>query len=80
MGGCYGAATAFPAALGIASVSYAAAPMRILILGGDGYLGWPTALRFSARGHDVSVLDDFSRRRWHEEAGTASLSPIGDLD
>jgi UDP-sulfoquinovose synthase len=54
--------------------------MRILILGGDGYLGWPTALRFSARGHDVTVLDDFSRRRWHEEAGTASLTPIGDLD
>jgi UDP-sulfoquinovose synthase len=54
--------------------------MRILILGGDGYLGWPTALMFSARGHDVTVLDDFSRRRWHEEAGTASLTPIGDLD
>jgi UDP-sulfoquinovose synthase len=54
--------------------------MRILILGGDGYLGWPTALRFSARGHDVTVLDDFSRRRWHEEAGTASLTPIGGLD
>ena len=29
--------------------------MRILILGGDGYLGWPTAMRFSARGHDVHV-------------------------
>jgi len=54
--------------------------MRILILGGDGYLGWPTALRFSARGHDVSVVDNFSRRRWHTEHGTASLTPIGDLD
>ena len=54
--------------------------MRILILGGDGYLGWPTALRFAAQGHDVSVVDDFSRRRWHEEAGTASLTPIADLD
>jgi UDP-sulfoquinovose synthase len=54
--------------------------MRILILGGDGYLGWPTALRFSARGHEVSVLDDFSRRRWHREAGTDSLTPIADLD
>ncbi|HEY2334772.1 MAG TPA: NAD-dependent epimerase/dehydratase family protein [Solirubrobacterales bacterium] len=54
--------------------------MRVLILGGDGYLGWPTALRFSARGHEVSVVDDFSRRRWHEEAGTASLTPIGSLD
>jgi UDP-sulfoquinovose synthase len=54
--------------------------MRILILGGDGYLGWPTALRFSARGHEVSVVDNFSRRRWHTEHGTASLTPIGDLD
>jgi UDP-sulfoquinovose synthase len=54
--------------------------MRILILGGDGYLGWPTALRFSARGHEVSVVDNFSRRRWHEEAGTGSLTPITDLE
>jgi UDP-sulfoquinovose synthase len=54
--------------------------MRILILGGDGYLGWPTALRFSARGHEVSVLDNFNRRRWHDEHGTGSLTPIADLD
>jgi UDP-sulfoquinovose synthase len=54
--------------------------MRVLILGGDGYLGWPTALRFSARGHEVAVVDDFSRRRWHDEAGTGSLTPIGGLD
>jgi UDP-sulfoquinovose synthase len=54
--------------------------MRVLILGGDGYLGWPTALRFSARGHEVAVVDNFSRRRWHEEHGTASLTPIRDLD
>ncbi|MGN6558589.1 MAG: NAD-dependent epimerase/dehydratase family protein [Solirubrobacterales bacterium] len=49
-------------------------------MGGDGYLGWPTALRFSARGHEVSVVDNFSRRRWHTEHGTASLTPIRDLD
>ncbi|HWW66911.1 MAG TPA: NAD-dependent epimerase/dehydratase family protein [Solirubrobacterales bacterium] len=54
--------------------------MRVLILGGDGYLGWPTALRFSARGHEVAVVDDFSRRRWHGEQGTASLTPIRGLD
>ncbi len=54
--------------------------MRILILGGDGYLGWPTALRFAAQGHDVSLVDDFSRRRWHREAGTGSLTPIADLE
>ena len=54
--------------------------MRILILGGDGYLGWPTAMRFSGKGNDVAVVDDFSRRRWHEEAGTDSLTPIASLD
>jgi UDP-sulfoquinovose synthase len=54
--------------------------MRVLILGGDGYLGWPTALRFSARGHDVTVVDNFARRRWVAGAGSDSLTPIADLD
>ena len=54
--------------------------MRILILGGDGYLGWPTAMRFSARGHDVSIADNFSRRRWHVQNSTDSLTPITSLD
>jgi UDP-sulfoquinovose synthase len=53
--------------------------MRILILGGDGYLGWPTALRFSASGHEVSLVDNFARRRWHEEHGSGSLTPIASL-
>jgi UDP-sulfoquinovose synthase len=52
--------------------------MRILILGGDGYLGWPTAMHFSARGHDVHVVDDYLRRRVHQEAGTDSLTPIAE--
>jgi UDP-sulfoquinovose synthase len=50
--------------------------MRVLILGGDGYLGWPTAMRFSASGHEVTVVDNFSRRAWHEKHGTDSLTPI----
>ena len=54
--------------------------MRVLILGGDGYLGWPTALRFSARGHEVAVVDNFSRRRWVGEGGSDSLTPILDLE
>jgi UDP-sulfoquinovose synthase len=54
--------------------------MRILILGGDGYLGWPTALRFSAAGHEVAVVDNFNRRRWHSEHGSASLTPIRPLE
>ncbi len=55
-------------------------PMRVLILGGDGYLGWPTALRFSAGGHEVAVVDNFSRRRWHDEHGSDSLTPILPLE
>jgi UDP-sulfoquinovose synthase len=54
--------------------------MRVLILGGDGYLGWPTAMRFSGKGHDVAVVDNFARRRWVEEAGSHSLTPIRSLD
>jgi UDP-sulfoquinovose synthase len=53
--------------------------VRVLILGGDGYLGWPTALRFSARGHDVAVVDNFLRRRCHLVQGTDSLTPIRHL-
>jgi UDP-sulfoquinovose synthase len=54
--------------------------MRVLILGGDGYLGWPTALRFSDRGHEVGVVDNFSRRRWHLEQSTESLTPVLTLE
>jgi len=36
--------------------------MRVLILGGDGYLGWPTAMHFAARGHTVHVVDNYLRR------------------
>lgn len=37
--------------------------MRVLILGGDGYLGWPTAMHLSAHGHEVFVVDNYLRRR-----------------
>src|SRR5215218_3247052 len=62
------------------ALRYPAASMRVLILGGDGYLGWPTALRFSAGGHEVSVVDNFVRRRWVEGVRSDSLTPILDLD
>lgn len=54
--------------------------MRVLILGGDGYLGWPTAMRFSERGEAVGIVDNFARRRWVEEAGSCSLTPIASLE
>jgi UDP-sulfoquinovose synthase len=53
--------------------------MRILILGGDGYLGWPTALHLSQRGHDIAVLDNFARRAWDHELSAESLTPIRSL-
>ncbi|MFZ4584516.1 MAG: NAD-dependent epimerase/dehydratase family protein [Acidimicrobiia bacterium] len=53
--------------------------MRVLILGGDGYLGWPTAMYFSKRGHEVAVIDDFTRRHCHLEQGSDSLTPVSTL-
>ena len=53
--------------------------MRILVLGGDGYLGWPTALHLSRRGHDVGVVDNFVRRQYDHEMGVDSLVPIRQL-
>jgi UDP-sulfoquinovose synthase len=53
--------------------------MRILVLGGDGYLGWPTALHLSAVGHDVGVADNFARRSYDFEIGVDSLTPIETL-
>jgi UDP-sulfoquinovose synthase len=50
--------------------------MKILVLGGDGYLGWPTALHLSAAGHDVAVADNFARRGYDFEMGVDSLVPI----
>jgi UDP-sulfoquinovose synthase len=50
--------------------------MKILILGGDGFCGWPTALHLSAQGHAITIVDNLSRRRIDEELGTQSLTPI----
>jgi UDP-sulfoquinovose synthase len=54
--------------------------MKILIAGGDGFCGWPTALHFSERGHEVAILDSLIRRKWDEELGTQSLTPIFSLE
>ncbi len=53
--------------------------MKILVLGADGYLGWPTALHLSARGHTVGVVDNFARRSYDHELGASSLVPIATL-
>lgn len=50
--------------------------MKIIVLGGDGFCGWPTSLHLSARGHDVTIVDNLSRRRIDGELGVQSLTPI----
>ena len=54
--------------------------MRILILGGDGYLGWPTAMNLSARGHEVAVVDNYLRRRLCREVKVKPLFDVRQLD
>jgi len=53
--------------------------MRIIILGGDGYLGWPTAMHFAARNHDVAVVDNYLRRRLARETCSEPLLATADL-
>jgi UDP-sulfoquinovose synthase len=53
--------------------------MKILILGGDGYLGWPTAMYFASRGHDVAIVDNLSKRLWEAKIGVAPLHHIPTL-
>ncbi len=53
--------------------------MRVLVLGGDGYLGWPTALHLSQAGYEVGVADNFARRGYDLEMGVDSLAPIVSL-
>lgn len=54
--------------------------MRVLVLGGDGYLGWPTALHLSRHGHQVGIVDNFARRGYDFELGLSSLVPIAGLE
>ena len=53
--------------------------MRVLILGGDGFCGWPTALHLSARGCEIGIVDNLSRRDIDAELGVQSLTPIEPL-
>jgi len=50
--------------------------MRIFVLGGDGFCGWPTSLALSSAGHDVTIIDNLSRRNIDIELGCNSLTPI----
>jgi UDP-sulfoquinovose synthase len=50
--------------------------VKVLVLGGDGFCGWPTALHLSASGHDVRIVDNFARRKADVELEVSSLTPI----
>lgn len=54
--------------------------MNVLILGGDGYLGWPTAMAFAAKGHDVHVIDNYLRRRIAMDTQSEALIPNPNLN
>ncbi len=54
--------------------------MRILILGGDGYLGWPTAMHLTSREHEVAVVDNYLRRRLCREENVESLFEVPNLE
>ncbi|MDR5657361.1 NAD-dependent epimerase/dehydratase family protein [Halodesulfurarchaeum sp. HSR-GB] len=54
--------------------------MTILLTGGDGYLGWPTALRIASRTDDrVVLVDNFARREWVENVGSRSATPVAPI-
>ena len=53
--------------------------MRVLVIGGDGYCGWATALHLSRRGHEVAILDSLVRRSWDLQLGIDSLTPLAPL-
>ena len=53
--------------------------MKILVIGGDGFCGWPTSLHLSANGHDVMIIDNLSRRKIDVELEVESLTPISPI-
>jgi UDP-sulfoquinovose synthase len=53
--------------------------MRVLVLGGDGYLGWPTAMRLSKAGHEVMAVDNYLRRRLCREESVEPLFEVPEL-
>jgi UDP-sulfoquinovose synthase len=53
--------------------------MKVLVIGGDGYCGWATALHLANKGYEVGVLDSLVRRHWDNELGVATLTPIASI-
>eukprot|EP00922_Rhytidocystis_sp_ex-Travisia-forbesii_P069132 GHVS01103147.1.p1 GENE.GHVS01103147.1~~GHVS01103147.1.p1 ORF type:complete len:765 (+),score=31.71 GHVS01103147.1:96-2390(+) len=55
-------------------------PPKVVVLGGDGFCGWPTSLRLSRQGYEVIIVDNLSRRNIDEYLGTSSLTPIAPIN
>ncbi len=53
--------------------------MKVLVIGGDGYCGWATALHLSNRGYEVGILDSLVRRYWDSKLGVDTLTPIAPI-
>ncbi len=53
--------------------------MKVLVIGGDGYCGWATALHLSNRGYEVAILDNLIRRHWDAKLGVETLTPIAPI-
>jgi len=53
--------------------------MRVLVIGGDGYCGWATALHLSNKGYEVGILDNLIRRHWDSQLGVDTLTPIAPI-
>lgn len=49
---------------------------KVMVLGGDGFCGWPTSLYLSDQGHEVVIVDDLSRRKIDLDLGCDSLTPV----
>ncbi len=54
--------------------------MKVAVLGGDGFCGWPASLHLSEIGHDIAIVDNLSRRRIDQELGAESLTPIATVN
>lgn len=67
-------------ALHAESAANGADKKKVIVLGGDGFCGWPTSLYLSDQGHDVVIVDNLSRRNIDTELGCDSLTPIQSPD
>ena len=53
---------------------------KVIVLGGDGFCGWPTSLYLSDQGHDIVIVDNLSRRKIDLDLGCDSLTPIASME